>query len=100
MPMERALASQDRLLKGVVMVPNVTSPMQSIESRAESIAEKVERISKKYDQKVHVIAHSFAGVDVRCAISMMGLKSSVQSLTTLCSPHHGLTLIDKSRRFP
>jgi len=30
----------------------------------------------------------------------MGLDKSVRSLTTICSPHHGLTLIDRSRANP
>ncbi len=39
-------------------------------------------------------------MDARCAISLQGLAGQVQSLTTLSSPHHGLTLIDKARAFP
>ena len=51
-------------------------------------------------EKVHLIAHSFAGIDARCAISMMGLHENVHSLTTLCTPHHGCAIIEKSNKCP
>ena len=53
-----------------------------------------------HKMRVHLIAYSFAGVDARCAISLQGLSGQVQSLTTLCTPHHGLTLIDRARTYP
>ena len=49
---------------------------------------------------MHVVTHSFSGIDTRLAISQMGLSKSVRSLTTICSPHHGLTLIDRARAYP
>jgi hypothetical protein len=30
----------------------------------------------------------------------MGISGSVKSLTTICSPHHGLTLIDRAKAYP
>ena len=53
-------------------------------------------------QRVHLVAHSFCGVDARAALSILpgGFDDYVQSLTTVCSPHHGLKLIDKARKFP
>lgn len=78
---------------------NVTSPMWTIEQRAEAMADQVAKISKKSGQPIHLIAHSFAGVDARYAISQMG-KRHVQSLTTLCSPHRGMTLVDKALQHP
>ena len=43
----------------------------------------------------HLIATSFAGVDARAAISMLGGSDHIQSLTTVSSPHHGMRLIDR-----
>ena len=42
----------------------------------------------------HLAAHSFAGVDARAAIGMFGGHEYVKSLTTVCSPHLGMKLID------
>ena len=41
------------------------------------------------------MTHSFAGVDARAAISMFESDEDVRSLTTLATPHLGLTLIQK-----
>ena len=49
---------------------------------------------------MHVIAHSFCGVDCRAAISMFNASDSVQSLTTVCSPHKGMRLIDNINKDP
>ena len=57
-------------LRHFEVLPNVVSNTYSIEERAECLARKVEQISKKHKQRVHVVAHSFAGVDARCAISL------------------------------
>ena len=43
--------------------------------------------------RVHLVTHSFAGVDARAAISMFDADQDVRSLTTLATPHLGLTLI-------
>ncbi len=47
---------------------------------------------------MHVVAYSFAGVDARAALSMSGAGKMVSSLTTVCSPHHGMKLIDNLHR--
>ena len=41
------------------------------------------------------MTHSFAGIDARAAISMFDADQDVRSLTTLATPHLGLTLIQK-----
>lgn len=53
-------------------------------------------MKKLKTNKCHLVTHSFAGVDARAAISMYGLGGQVKSLTTICSPHHGMALVDKS----
>lgn len=44
----------------------------------------------------HLAAPSFAGVDARAAIGLYGANRYVKSLTTICSPHLGMKLIDTS----
>lgn len=43
---------------------------------------------------MHLVTHSFCGIDCRAAISLFGAGEFVKSLTTICSPHQGLKLID------
>ena len=55
----------------------------------------IDRLKNKIGaQKCHLVAHSFTGIDARAAISMFGADKNVQSLTTICSPHRGMRLID------
>ena len=46
----------------------------------------------------HLVALSFAGVDARAAISMFEGHQHIESLTTVCSPHLGMKLIDESNK--
>ena len=41
-----------------------------------------------------MVTHSFCGVDCRAAISLYGASKHVQSLSTVCTPHKGMKLID------
>lgn len=78
------------------VLPNVISFNHTIEQRAEQLSEKVAELYKKSgNQRVHILAYSFAGIDARCAVSLMGLSDYCQSITTLCTPHRGMTLVDK-----
>lgn len=61
---------------------------------AHSIERKMKEL--KVDQ-CHLGAYSFAGIDARAAISMYGANEYVKSLTTVCTPHLGCRLIDKSQ---
>ena len=45
---------------------------------------------------MHVVTHSFAGVDARAAIGMFGADEHVASLTTISAPHNGLTLLKQA----
>ena len=49
---------------------------------------------------MHVVAHSFTGVDARAAVSLFGGAACVQSLTTVCTPHRGMRLIDNCHKHP
>ena len=76
-------------------LPNVVSHAFNCEKRAEMIADHIQTNFK--DQKVHLVAHSFVGIDLRAATGMMGLGSDrVKSVTTLSSPHLGCRLVDQT----
>ena len=75
-------------------MPNVVTPTATIEERAKALAEKLDMMAHKHNDKVHLVTYSFGGIDARAAISMFDAHEFVQSLTTICSPHHGLRLID------
>lgn len=45
----------------------------TIEQRAANLAQELEEISKNAGgQPVHLVTHSFCGIDARAAISLMG----------------------------
>ncbi len=84
------VAPKLRKLGAQVYCPDVP-PIGSIAQRAEVFAKKVSQLS---DKKVNVIAHSMGGLDARYALSELGLKDRVASLTTIGTPHHGTPLAD------
>lgn len=65
------------------------------ESAAE-LADRIEWILKKTGaEKVNVIAHSKGGLDMRYAISCLGVAPYVASLTTINTPHNGCIFANK-----
>ena len=78
----------------VIMMPNLTNPSSSIESRSQ-------RFMKAFKEKrAHIVAHSFAGMDLRAMIHFYDLQQNVASLSTLCTPHKGLTLHYNIEKYP
>lgn len=76
----------------VTFAPNVV-PYAQISTRAEQWAATIEKLKQKYGfERFNVVAHSMGGLDMRWAISKLGMASSVASLTTIASPHHGTYL--------
>ncbi|MCC5914229.1 MAG: alpha/beta fold hydrolase [Balneolaceae bacterium] len=74
--------------------PNIV-PYSTISVRAEQWAERVVQLQQHYGyEKMNVIAHSMGGLDMREAITNLGIDSSVASLTTIATPHHGTSLAD------
>lgn len=84
-----------------ILVANTVSANMSIEQRAERLAVQ---IKKAYEanggKRMHLVTHSFAGIDARCALSLFGMDKYVRSLTTLCSPHRGCALISEHMKRP
>lgn len=71
-PMMDALLSQNNV-NTVFFMPNVVSPMATIEDRAKMLAKNLSNKKKLFEnQRVHLVTHSFAGVDARAAISLYG----------------------------
>jgi len=70
--------------------PRVSSSA-SIAVRAQELADVVRAIPAK---KVNVIAHSLGGLDVRYAITKLGLADRVATLTTIGTPHLGTPVAD------
>lgn len=52
-------------------------------------------IEKEQCKKVNIIAHSKGGLDARYAISCLGIDKQVASLTTIGTPHHGCSFVDR-----
>lgn len=74
--------------------PNIV-PYAAIETRAEQWAEKIEQLLQEYGyDKINVVGHSMGGLDMRYAITKLGISGSVASLTTVATPHRGTTLAE------
>ena len=76
------------------MMPNLTNPSSSIETRAQKFMKSFK------EKRAHIVAHSFAGIDMRAMINFYDLQQNVASLSTLSTPHKGLTLIQNLQRYP
>ena len=60
------------------LIPNIVSTNYTIEERAEQMARRVKKQSEKIGaDKVHVVTHSFAGVDARAALRLYGMHEQV-----------------------
>lgn len=67
----------------------------SVDFRAEQLGNKITKIlSQTEADKVHIIAHSMGGLDVRRMIIDFGMADKVASLTTIGTPHLGTVLAD------
>lgn len=82
------------------IAPNIV-PYARIETRAENWVELIEKFCNDQGyEKVNVVAHSMGGLDMRCALTNLGVADKVESLTTLATPHHGSSLADLVLKTP
>ena len=66
-----------------------------VKDSAEELAERIKKIVEETNcEKVNVIAHSKGGLDVRYAISNLGLNKYIASLTMINTPNHGCVFAD------
>lgn len=74
--------------------PNIV-PYASIDTRAEQWVEKIRQLQDQYGyKKFNIVGHSMGGLDMRYAISKLGISDSVSSLTTIATPHRGTSLAE------
>ena len=74
--------------------PNIV-PYATIETRAEQWSGIINKLINEYSyEKINVVAHSMGGLDMRYAITRLGIADSVASLTTIATPHHGTSLAE------
>lgn len=80
--------------------PNIV-PYATIEIRAENWVRVINRLFDQLShQKLNIIAHSMAGLDIRYALSKMDITDHVASLTTVSTPHRGTSLAELSLKTP
>ena len=72
-----------------------TDAFQSVAHRAQQLAIEVDEVLRLTGApKVHVIAHSQGGLDMRYLIATLGYGDRIDTLVTLGTPHHGVALVD------
>jgi len=70
-------------------------PYHSVIERGRLLAAYIDEVRVRTGAaKVHLIAHSQAGLDARYAIAGLGRADAVATLTTIASPHRGTPLAD------
>ncbi|MEO1021735.1 MAG: alpha/beta hydrolase [Bacteroidota bacterium] len=76
----------------MAFAPNVI-PYARIATRAEYWRKLIFMLKEEYGfDKFNIIGHSMGGLDIRYAITHLGLHEEVASLTTIATPHHGTFL--------
>ncbi|MDP7037704.1 MAG: triacylglycerol lipase [Myxococcota bacterium] len=75
--------------------PLAVEPFATMAIRAQNAAQQIDEILESTGaQKVHLLGHSQGGLDGRYIISTLGYADQVASLTTIASPHQGVSTID------
>lgn len=73
----------------------------TIEDNSRFLAERIKSIIKETGaEKLNVIAHSKGGLDIRYAISTLGMDKYIASLSTVSTPHNGSYTMDKIMSLP
>lgn len=76
-------------------------PYAKIEVRAQSWVKVIQELTETVpDGKLNIIAHSMGGLDMRYALSELGIARKVASLTTVSTPHRGTSLADLTLKTP
>ena len=73
----------------------------TIEDNGRFLADRIrEIIEMSGAEKLNVIAHSKGGLDIRYAISTLGMAPYIATLTTVSTPHNGSYTMDRIMRLP
>ncbi|TYP92699.1 triacylglycerol lipase [Fodinibius salinus] len=84
----------------LAFAPNIV-PYAKIETRAESWVQVIENLAEKSTTgKINIIAHSMGGLDIRYALSKLGIAEHVASFTTVSTPHRGTSLAELTLKTP
>lgn len=76
-------------------------PFNASEERARVLADVVDEVLQRtHKAKVHLIAHSQGGIDVRILLGKMGYAPFVASATTISTPHRGTAVADLALNAP
>lgn len=76
-------------------------PYAGIETRAGAWIDNCDLILEATgSEKINLVAHSMGGLDMRHAITRMGLHNRVASLTTVATPHRGTSLAELALKTP
>lgn len=74
--------------------PNIV-PYATVDIRAAQWADVIQKLKKQYGyEKINVVAHSMAGLDMRYAITHLKMDSEIASLTSIAAPHRGTSLAE------
>lgn len=84
----------------LAFAPNIV-PYAKIETRAEGWVKLITELTENIPGgKVNIIAHSMGGLDIRYALSNLGIASRVASFTTVSTPHRGTSLAELTLKTP
>lgn len=73
---------------GLKLIPIITDPNSGIERRAAQLTYSINKyLNQNKIEKAHVVSHSLSGLDMRYALSSLGLSERVHTLTTIATPH-------------
>lgn len=73
----------------------------TVEHNAELLKARVKEVMEETGcEKVHIIAHSKGGLDVRYMVSSLGMAPCVASVSLVSSPNHGSKTMDALTRLP
>lgn len=84
----------------LAFAPNIV-PYAKIETRAQGWVKLIEElIGELPHQKINIVAHSMGGLDMRYALSNLGIAKHVASFTTISTPHRGTSLAELTLKTP
>lgn len=73
----------------------------SVEDNGQFLCMRIRELCEKNNiEKFNVIAHSKGGLDIRYAISTLGVGDKIASVSTVSTPHNGSITVDKLMRLP
>jgi hypothetical protein len=85
---------KQRSIQNVEFLPILTDKKSDLTTRLRQFKRGIEKIVDKYDEKVHVIGYSYAGIIPKIFISEFGGENFISSLLTISTPHTSCRYVD------